>query len=113
MITKEKTIVYKKYQGDIDICARSSRKKEKELIEDRDWSLIENFIQDIKLVQRGLAADSYAADLQERLKTYCDSQEIIDEIQKLVEENKSEKKGSFITRLMKIFKPNHRDKPGS
>ncbi|MFT3705431.1 MAG: hypothetical protein QM802_23890 [Agriterribacter sp.] len=85
MLSREKIEIYKRCNGDGDAWAMSSRGKEKSLIDDSDWSLIDNFIQDIKLIKNGLAADSYAKDVQQRLKTHCDNEQIIEELYKLTE----------------------------
>jgi hypothetical protein len=64
MITKEILKIYKKYKGDIDMWARLNRKDESSLINDKDWQMIENCINDIRLISRGLAADTYKNELR-------------------------------------------------
>ena len=45
MITKQKITIYLKYQN-IDNFARIASAKEKNILGDKDWALIENLIQD-------------------------------------------------------------------
>ena len=51
MITKQKITIYLKYQN-IDNFARIASTKEKNILEDKDWVLIENLIQDIHLLKK-------------------------------------------------------------
>lgn len=71
MITLEKLNTYKSYNGDIDGWARSGPSWQKQVMTDEDWFLIENLIQDLTLVQRGLAAPDFIENLNNRLKDKC------------------------------------------
>ena len=83
MITKEKLKIYQSYKGDIDGWSRFAKGRQKEIFGDSDWSLIEGLIQDIKLVDRGLAANSYADDLITKLSTNCDYEETVVQLRDL------------------------------
>jgi len=83
VITVDKIKIYKRFNGDFDGWARIGSKEEKSLMNDEDWFLIEGFIQDINLVKRGVASDTFLNLINERLKKKCDSQETIQEIKKL------------------------------
>lgn len=80
MITQEKLKIYKKFNGDIDSWARSGRKKEKAIMEDKDWGMIDGFIQDLKLIDKGLAAEVYIDGVYKRMNDHCDSTVTIEEI---------------------------------
>lgn len=77
MITIGKINIYKRFNGDIGGWARIGAKEEKSIMNDNDWFLIEGFIQDIYLVKKGLASDTFINLLIERLKDNCDSEETI------------------------------------
>ncbi len=59
MITEQKIKIYRKYQGDIDGIARGGRKSEKDLFEEDDWYLIDNVLQDIEMINKGLCSADY------------------------------------------------------
>lgn len=84
MITIDKIKIYKRFNGDIDGWARIGTNEEKSIMNDNDWFLIEGFIQDISLVKKGLASDTFMNSIRERLKENCDSEEAIQAIEELV-----------------------------
>lgn len=83
MITKEKISIYKYFNGDIDGWARVGTKEQKAIIKDKDWFLIEGFVQDIRLVKKGLASEIYMKAINERLHENCDSEETIQELKEI------------------------------
>lgn len=78
MITIDKIKIYKRFNGDIDGWVRVGTKEEKSIMNNNDWFLIEGFIQDINLVKKGLASDTFMNSINERLKENCDSKETIE-----------------------------------
>jgi len=76
----DKINIYKRLNGDVDGWARIGTKEEKSIMNDNDWFLIESFIQDINLVNKGLASDSFKDSINERLNENCDSEETIQAI---------------------------------
>ncbi|HEX8576638.1 MAG TPA: hypothetical protein VF677_10140 [Flavobacterium sp.] len=77
MITQDKIKIYKRYNGDIDSWARSGSKKEKLVMNDNDWYLIDGLIHDYSLVKKGLTSSSFSNNLNDKLKENCDSEETI------------------------------------
>ncbi len=77
MITQDKIKIYKRYSGDVDSWARSGSKKEKLVMNDDDWYIIDGLIQDFSLVKKGLTSLTFSNDLNNRLKENCDSEETI------------------------------------
>jgi len=73
MITIEKLKVFDSYGGDSDGLARVGRDYEKKLFDNKDWSLIDNFYQDIDLINKRLAAQTYIEKTFVKLKENCDS----------------------------------------
>ncbi len=104
MINEEKIKIYKRYKGDIDGWARTSNKKEQMIMEDSDWYLIEAFIQDIKLVKKGLASSDYSNSVNEKLNSNCDSVETVEKLKALTEDNKATSKNGFLNKISNIFK---------
>lgn len=77
MITQDKIKIYKKYSGDIDSWARGGSKKEKLVMKDNDWYIIDVLIQDLTLVNKGLTSVTFSDSLDNRLKENCNSKEAI------------------------------------
>ena len=85
MITKEKIIVYQKMGGDIDHLERIGSKKEKKLMDGNTWSMIDGFIQDLGLIQKGLASLNFEREVLDRLEKETDCPQTIDEIKNLLD----------------------------
>lgn len=83
MITRKKIEIFKKFSGDIDHFASVGTSQDKIDISDNDWALIDNFIQDLELVDKGLAADSFVKSLDIRLKENLESETILLELKSL------------------------------
>ncbi|MBN8785640.1 MAG: hypothetical protein J0I84_00965 [Terrimonas sp.] len=105
MITQEKLKIYKKYDGNIDSWARSGRKKEKTIMEDKDWGMIDGLIQDLKLADRGLAAEVYINDIYKRMNENCDSAETVEEIKAMLySERNAPQPANFFSRIFNLYK---------
>jgi hypothetical protein len=72
MITIEKIKIFNSYSGDIDGFARVGCDNEKKLFDNSDWSLIENLIQDIELINKKIVAQTYINQTLLKLKVNCD-----------------------------------------
>ena len=72
MITTEKIKIFNSYGGDIDGLARDGRDYEKKLFDNNDWPLIDNLFQDIELINKELAAQTYIDQTLVKLKENCD-----------------------------------------
>lgn len=83
MITEDKIKVYKRYDGDIDSWARSGSKKEKLIMTDEDWYVIDGLIQDLTIVKKGLASSGFSENLNVKLKETCDNDSTVNQLQKL------------------------------
>lgn len=84
MITLEKLDIYKFFGGDVDGWARLGSPLQKRVMKDEDWFVIENFIQELTLVKRGLASESFLESLNKRLQEGCDDETTIQEVKKMV-----------------------------
>ncbi len=85
MITKDKIQIYKNYSGDVDGWARIGSKEEKELMNDEDWFLIEDLLQDLSLMKSGNSSEEYNIKIAEKLKNKCSDEEVVRELKELAE----------------------------
>ncbi len=83
MLTINKIKIHKEYGGDIDMFVRHKNKSWPDQFLDEDWGLIASLTQDILLMKRGHASQSYIDNLNQRLQESCDNQKTIDELMKL------------------------------
>ncbi len=77
MITREKLLIFKKFNGDADGWSRQSTINSNFYFESKDWVWIENLIQDLIIVNNGLASQSFSDKLENDLLKNCDSNETI------------------------------------
>lgn len=56
MVTLKHIEIYKTYQGDGDGFVRCATLEEKYIMNYSEWSFIDNIIQDLKLIKKGLAS---------------------------------------------------------
>lgn len=66
--------IYNKYGGLIDGFLRITNPSDKHLMSDNDWSLIDGFEQDIKLISMKLASKSYTKTFFKKLNDNCDAE---------------------------------------
>jgi len=71
-ITQEKLKIFKKYDGDEDRFARGGRRREKELFELDDWSVINDFQQRLELIEKGLTSSDFETKTLADLKAVSD-----------------------------------------
>ncbi len=73
MITKQKITIYLKYQN-IDNFARCANAKEKNILSDKDWGLIENLIQDIHLLKNNMVSKEIRDKIENKIKEYTEDE---------------------------------------
>ncbi len=83
MITKAKLQVYNAFAGDIDSWIRLGSELQKSILDDNEWMLIDNFIQDLSLVNKGLVSYRFSENLKSVLDENCEQGETIHELKKL------------------------------
>jgi len=77
MITKEKLKIYIKYRGDIDRFARTGRKAEEDTITTNEWYLIDELVQDLKLLESGMTSETFVKEVTTKLNKNCEDQDVI------------------------------------
>jgi len=85
MITLRQIEIFKKYSGDIDHLYRIGSANEKSNFSDNDWSLIASFVQDLELVKKGLAAESFIKNLDLQLKQNLESEAILEKLKTITQ----------------------------
>lgn len=86
MITQLKIETYKKFNGNIDGWARSEQNSPSSM-SDSDWYLIEELLQDITLVLKGQASETYTISVENKLKENCDNEQTIETLKTLARKN--------------------------
>lgn len=80
MITKQKITIYLKYQN-IDNFARIASVKEKNILGDKDWALIENLIQDIHLLKNNMVSREMRDKIENKIKDFTEGEnELIEKL---------------------------------
>ena len=75
MITQKKLEIYKRYDGDIDGWVRVGDKEEKKIMSDNDWFEIQDLIQKITILKRGLASEEFAKRINTIIHELTDTKE--------------------------------------
>jgi hypothetical protein len=84
MITEEKLQIYSKY-GEIDSWVRSGSKKEKSIMEDQDWYIIESLLQDLFFVNKGISSSEFETEIFKKLAENCQNERTISILKKMAE----------------------------
>lgn len=87
MITLEQIEIYKKYEGNKDALIRCGTDQEHHVLTDRDFNIIDKFIQDLRLIERKLASKKFAEKVENDLKSNCTEKSTIEQI-KMIAQNK-------------------------
>ena len=72
MLTIKKIKIYNKFGGDIDGFSRGRKMSQQNLFNDNDWSLIDEFEQDIKLISDRVVSKEYREKALIKLNKNCD-----------------------------------------
>lgn len=72
MITSKQLKIFEKYDGDPDGFTHASR-KEKTLLNEEDFFILQRLISDLKLIGNGVAAESYKAQIFEQMNNLFDN----------------------------------------
>jgi hypothetical protein len=83
MITLEKLIIFKHFNGDSDGFSRIGTIEQMQAIDDDDWLMIESLLQDIYLEDNQFLSKSYVRVAGKNLSKHCDSQETIQELKRM------------------------------
>ncbi len=81
MITKTKLKIFHRNDGDGDIWLRTSWWWQRKKMTPEDWPLIEQLIQDLKLINKGLVATSYAENVYKKIRESCEDESTVKELE--------------------------------
>jgi hypothetical protein len=76
MITSQKLAIYREFDGKVDIWQIKGSPKRAE-IEEADWYVIMNLLQEATLLKRNLASQEYSEQIRRKLSEATDSQETV------------------------------------
>lgn len=86
MITLKCIEIYEKYGGNGDGFLRCATLEERLLLDYSCWILLDEFVQDLIIVKRGLASGSFIKSLNERLEKSCDGEATIHALMIMVDQ---------------------------
>ena len=87
MITHRILDYYVQFNGDIDLWARmgvNSKIWSEEQLSVKDWNLIDLYVEDIYLAEKGLLAESYLKKYEAEILANCENIEVIAQLRKIV-----------------------------
>lgn len=83
MIDLEQVAIFKKFNGELDARTRMADSAERDLVSEDAWRQIERLLQDLYLVDAGLASQHYRHQLDVRLRETCRDAATVDAIRAL------------------------------
>ena len=98
MITIEKVRIFSRWDGDEDMFGRAGKEREKNIIGDEDFYLIDRMLEDHIVIKRSLGSEERVAKAKKRFEELCEGREVIDEIGKLAEKSMRRQKFRAIIR---------------
>ena len=84
MITLEKLKIYNKYSGNIESWDRFGKKKDKGFLEYEEWELIDELVQNIELVEKGLVSENFKFQTLNMLNDACDNEKTKEALKALI-----------------------------
>jgi hypothetical protein len=89
VITAEQLEIYRHYNGDIDMFARSGNSAEKSVLSDDEWCDIRDLVQRVALENTGLAAERFSADTAELLRESCADEITAQKLRRIADEEET------------------------
>jgi hypothetical protein len=77
MLTNEKLKRYQRFNGDIDLWIRTTKKLKDQDMTTDDWHLIEGLLQDLTLVGTVPTSEEFKSNLERRMAEHCDHEETV------------------------------------
>ena len=85
MITQRKLEIYNSFHGDVDTWCRMTMGTDSSFeMEREDWYLIDNLLEGLSLIKKGIVSKEYEEKIRKDLNNNCDSDETIRQLEKLV-----------------------------
>ena len=83
MITKVKIEIFKSYGFDVD-AFQHGKKIDKKNMDDDEFFLLNNLIQDFKIITNHQASEQFQKAAEKKLRAVCDNEDTVAEFKKLV-----------------------------
>lgn len=77
MITSDKLNIYIKYDGNIDMFARVGYKRHPNVIEDKEWYIIDELVSRVSNIKSGSASEHYINETDKKIKDNLDCEETV------------------------------------
>lgn len=84
MITEKKLKMYKKYSGNIESWDRFGKVKDKQIMEYEEWELIDELLQKLEMIEKGLVSENFKNQTLSKLEKVCDSEKTQEKLRSLV-----------------------------
>ena len=104
MLTLKKLAIYEKYDGKIDAWARTGSKAELLEMEDADWFLIDQLLQDLALVNKGLTSAEYSDSIHEKVRLSSLDAKVVETLMSMIEQEPTNKRGTCWVKLTNFIK---------
>ena len=75
MLTQKKIDIYIKYSGDIDAFTIAGKKKEKAIMNDKDWKFIDDLVFDLIMINRNLTSSEMKSKVEKLIEENFDREE--------------------------------------
>lgn len=85
MITIKHIDIFKKYGCDSDGFARCATPEEKIFMDYNSWSLIYNLVQDLYLIEKGIASVSFIESTNQKLIENCENIETTQNLKEIMQ----------------------------
>jgi hypothetical protein len=85
MITLDKPSIFARFKGDADMFGRAGRAREKELISDGEWYLIDTLFQDATVIDRNIGSERRILQAKQRILENCEDDQVVAKIHLLAE----------------------------
>lgn len=72
MITKQQVDIFRKYKDDVDAFARCATQYEVQVVGEADWLAIDDAIQGVALIQKGVCSSEYKSSILEKINENFD-----------------------------------------
>ena len=82
MISTKSLKIFKKLNGDFDLFLRSYN--DKPWLNEAIWRKIEDLIQSLTLINKGLCSPEFKEKINLELRTVCDSEETIEKLKSMI-----------------------------
>ena len=100
MLTNRKLDVYVRYHGDMDGLVRVGTIAEKNLLSAAESALIDSYLQDIELKNRGVLSDVYLRKHEAGMLANCENSEVATRLERIAIHDEWQEKEGLLKRFI-------------